>query len=182
MRIALCIAVLTALGISPSVAADSDAMAKAANGFYGVYKTSHPADGVPDAGVRARYTPYISSGLSNALASADAVQAKFSQINKNAPPLLEGDLFTSNYDGATSVQVGACAGDDKAAHCTVNLAFVPNKNLPTGKPLNWTDTAYLVNENGSWRVDDIGYGGNWDYGNKGRMRDALKMVIQDAGN
>ena len=31
-----------------------------------------------------------------------------------------------------------------------------------------------------WRVDDIGYGGTWDFGNKGKMTETLRMVIHDS--
>ena len=41
------------------------------------------------------------------------------------------------------------------------------------KPVSWTDTIYLVNTPAGWRVDDIGYGGAWDFGNKGRLSQTL---------
>ena len=65
----------------------------------------------------------------------------------------------------------------------VLLTYDPGKTSnPKDKPFTWTDIAYLVNTPQGWRVDDIGFGGNWDFGNKGRMSETLKMVIRTAGN
>ena len=183
MRGTLCIGALIVLVAGQAHASDADAMAADAKGFYAAYQTFHSSDGIPDAKGRARYAPYISASLNGLLADGEAAQDKFFAANKDSPPLIEGDLFTSNFEGATAVKIGACAGDGKTGHCAIALTYDPGK---TGNPkdtvLRWTDTAYLVNENGGWRVDDIGYGGSWDFGNKGRMRDTLKMAISMAGN
>jgi hypothetical protein len=174
---------LIAIISSPVYAADSDVMTKDVTGFYAAYQTFHPSDGIPDAKGRAKYAPYISAGLNKLLTEADAAEDKFAAANKDTPPLIEGDLFTSNFEGATVVKIGACAGDGKTGHCAVDLTYDPGKTgNAKDKPFHWTDTAYLVNEADGWRVDDIGYGGNWDFGNKGRMRDTVKMAVADAGN
>ena len=177
MRIVAGIAIAMLFAV-PCAAADSDAMAKAAGGFYAAYKTFHPSDGIPDPSGRARYAPFASTGLNKLLSDAATTEENFARSNKNTPPLIEGDLFTSNSEGATSLKIGTCTGEAATGHCAIELHYTDGKD----QVLNWIDTAYLVNEGGSWRVDDIGYGGTWDYGNKGRMRDTLKMVIRDAGN
>ena len=183
MRAALYATALLALIAGQAQAADSDAMTADVKAFYAAYQTFHPSDGIPDAKGRAKFAPYISGGLNTLLAQGDAAEGKFAAANKDSPPLIEGDLFTSNFEGATTVQIGACAGDGKTGHCAVQLTYDPGKTAnPKDKPFHWTDTAYLVKEPGGWRVDDIGYGGSWDFGNKGRMRDTLKMAIADSGN
>jgi hypothetical protein len=174
-----------ALMAAPAFAdgADSAAMAKVAAGFYTAYRTFNPSDGIPDAKERAKYEPYISPDLDELLKAGDAAETKFANENKDSPPMVEGDLFTSNFEGATAFKIGACIGDAKSGKCAVLLTYDPGKtNNPKDKPFNWTDTAYLVNTVQGWRVDDIGYGGTWDFGNKGRMKDTLKVVVHDAGN
>lgn len=168
--------------LSQAHAADSDAMAKTAAGFYMAYSTFHPSDGIPDAKGRAKYAPYISDGLNALLVQANAAEAKFAHANKDTPPLVEGDLFTSMFEGATAHKIGTCTGDTKAGHCAIHLTYDPGTGDPKDKPVIWTDTAYLVNTGAGWKVDDIGFGGNWDFGNKGRMSDTLRMVITTAGN
>lgn len=167
---------------SPALASDSDAMAKTAAGFYAAYSTFHPSDGIPDAAGRAKYAPYISQGLNALLVQAHAAEEKFARANKDVPPLIEGDLFTSNFEGATAYKIGACSGDAKAGHCAVQLTYNPGQTgNPKDKPFTWTDTAYLVNGAEGWKLDDIGYGGNWDFGNKGRMRQTLAVAVKAGG-
>jgi hypothetical protein len=178
------IATLALLALMPGAhAADTDAMAKTADSFYAVYSTFHPSDGIPDAEGRARYAPYLSERLNGLLIQANAAENKFASANKNTPPLVEGDLFTSNFEGATTFKVGACVGDQKSGHCAIELTYNPGKTgNPKDKPFNWTDMAYLVNSAQGWKLDDVGFGGNWDFGNKGRMSQTLDMVIKTAGN
>jgi len=152
---------------------DEAAMATTANGFYAVYETFHPSDGVPSAADRAKYAPFLSPALEKLLSDADAAEMRFAKANKDSPPLIEGDLFSSMFEGATSVQVAACSGDGKTGHCTVKLEYAN----PGDKPINWTDTIYLVKAEHGWRVDDIAYGGSWAFGNKGRLSETLKQTI-----
>src|SRR5690242_3941016 len=176
-------AVLAILAVATQAhAADGDAMAKAAGSFYAVYATFHPSDGIPDAKGRAKYAPHISDRLNALLMQASAAEQRFASANKNTPPLVEGDLFTTNFEGATSYKIGNCTGDGKAGHCAIALTYDPRiQGDAQNKPVHWTDTAYLVNAASGWKLDDIGFGGNWDFGNKGRMSDTLKMVIATAG-
>jgi hypothetical protein len=183
MRAAGLPAALIALIGGPVHAADTAPLATAAKGFYGVYQIFHPSDGIPDAADRAKYAPYVSASLNHLLAQAGAAQDKFAASNKDTPPLIEGDIFTSNFEGATAVKIGSCASDRASGTCAIELTYHPGTaGDPQDKPLHWIDTAHLVNEADGWRVDDIGYGGTWDFGNKGRMRDTLKMAISEAGD
>ena len=47
-------------------------------------------------------------------------------------------------------------------------------------PEHWTDTALLVETPAGWRVDDIDYGGNWPFANKGTLKGNLAFAIQNA--
>jgi hypothetical protein len=146
-------------------------------GFYGAYATFHPSDGIPDAQGRTRYEPFISPSLDKLLIDGNAAEEKFAAKNKDSPPLIEGDLFTSNFEGATSYKVGPCKTDAKAAQCTVALTYSDGKD----KPVQWSDTVYLVATPSGWRVDDIGYGANWAFANRGRLTGTLSDAIANAG-
>lgn len=155
---------------------DNDALAKAATGFYGVYVTLHPSDGIPDSKTRAKFAAFVSPALDNLFAEGEAAEDRYAKATKNqAPPLIEGDLFTPNFEGATAYKIGACTNDSQGGHCAVTLSYDDHK----GKPLSWTDTAYLVRTSSGWRVDDIAYGGTWDFGNKGRLTQTLKSAIAE---
>jgi len=157
-------------------------MAKVATGFYEAYATFHPSDGIPDAKGRAKYEPFISPRLDQLLADGNRAEAAFAKANKASPPLIEGDLFTSNFEGATSYKLNACSANGSNGRCAVTLAYDDRGQNAKAKPLTWTDTVYLVATPGGWRVDDVGYGATWVFGNKGRLSDTVKGAIANAGD
>lgn len=174
---ALPLILLSSMVFSASAQADSANadMTKIVDGFYRAYESFHPPDGVPDASVRGRFEPFISSSLKSLLDDAASAQNRYQQLTKGKyPPLIEGDPFTPNFDGATSYSVGTCASDTRGAHCAVALTFDGGKD----KPRSWTDTVRLVHTNDGWRVNDIDYGGTWDAGNAGRLSETLRSAIE----
>ncbi|HLY05025.1 MAG TPA: hypothetical protein VKR31_04695 [Rhizomicrobium sp.] len=163
-------------------ASASDDPAGVANGFYGVYATFHPSDGIPDAKGRAKYEPFISPVLDRLLIDGEAAEAHFRSVTKNmSPPLVEGDLFTSNFEGATAYHVGPCTTAGDTAHCPVNFGY-RSDSKEDAKPVHWSDTVYLVHTADGWRVDDIAYGATWSFGNKGRLKDVLASAIRDGNS
>jgi hypothetical protein len=148
----------------------------AAAGFLSVYGSFHPSDGIPDSTGRARLAPYLSPGLNKLLADTAAAQARFSAKIKDSPPLIEGDLFSSLFEGATQSKLQACAVSGTEARCPVAFTHAS----ATAKATNWTDSLLLVNTPQGWRVDDIAYGGGFQFGNTGRLTDTLKTVTGEA--
>ncbi len=184
MKVAIVVMAGTALLCAPNpcFADASGDMAKVATGFYEAYATFHPSDGIPDAKGRAKYEPYISTRLAQLLADGNRAEAAFAKANKNSPPLIEGDLFTSNFEGATSYKVDVCSANGSNGRCAVALAYDDRSQNAKPKPVTWTDTLYLVATPGGWRVDDVGYGATWAFGNKGRLSDTVKSAIANAGD
>jgi hypothetical protein len=151
---------------------------QALEGFYRAYETFRPPAGVPDAATRSRFAPFISSTLDKLLTDAANAQARYEKLTQGRfPPLIEGDPFTPNFDGATSYAVRQCSNDARGAHCDVSLSFANEKD----KPRSWTDRVELVRTNDGWRVNDIVYGNNGDAGSSGSLSDTLKSAI-DHGN
>jgi hypothetical protein len=161
---------------TPVRADDTTAMAAAANGFYAVYGALPRSGGLPDATARVRYTPLLSPRLNLLLGQAALAETRFEAKVKNAPPLIEGDLFTSLFEGATSVKLGACSGDAKAGRCTATLTHAD----PKQKPVSWSDTLELVNTAAGWKVDDIAYNAGFQFGNTGTLSDTLRMAIAES--
>ena len=127
MKPVLALLLLPVLSLAwPQCAFAADDPAAAANAFYAVYKDHHAQGGIPDATERVRYSPVLSPRLNKQLAAADAAQGRLTAKVKNAvPPMLEGDVFSSLFEGATAWKVGACQGDTKTARCPVALSYVP---------------------------------------------------------
>jgi hypothetical protein len=167
--------VVSGASVAPA-GSDTQAMFQIATGFYGVYSNLHPSDGIPDTKLRARFEPFISPALDKLFADADMAEQRYVKATKNqAPPLVEGDPFSPNFEGATSLKIGACVADAKGGHCPVAMVYDDGKD----KPIKWTDTVMLVSTPAGWRVDDIAYGGNGDFGNKGSLTKTLHDAIQD---
>jgi len=153
--------------------------AAALNAFYAVYAGQQAqGGGIPDATGRVRYAPVLSPRLNKQLAAAAAAQARLTAKVKNAvPPMLEGDIFSSLFEGATAWKVGNCQGDAKTARCPVALTYAPAPSPKAPKPANWHDTVMLVNTPQGWKVDDVIYDAGFAFGNTGRLSDMLQMVI-----
>jgi hypothetical protein len=180
MRRLIVLAALLASVPASAEPSDAQAMAQMVTGFYQVHQATDQ-DGIPDASTRAKYAPFISSALEKLLAAGDAAEDRYAKANKDSPPLVEGDLFSPNFEGISSFKVGACVTDAKGSHCAVALHYADKHPRPQDKPVDWTDLVYLVNTPAGWRVDDIAYGGNWDFGNHGKLSETLKSSIAEAG-
>ena len=109
------------------------------------------------------------------LAQAAAAEARFKAKNKDSPPLIEGDIFSSLFEGPTAAKVGTCRGDEKIAHCGATLT----RQDPGQKPVTWVDTLKLVND-GGWKVDDVAYDANFAFGNTGTLTQMLTMTLHEA--
>ncbi len=79
-------------------------MAAVANDFYATYASLPRTGGIPDATARVRYAPLLSPRLTKLIAGAETAETRFMKQNKDSPPLIEGDLFSSLFEGATGVQ------------------------------------------------------------------------------
>jgi hypothetical protein len=81
----------------------------------------------------------------------DAEATKNGPFPTDKPLLIEGDIFSSLYEGRTSVKVQSISIEEQKAKAVLALE---------NKPYNtqWTDTVMLVNENKVWKIDDVVYG------------------------
>ena len=88
--------------------------------------------------------------------------------------MVEGDLFTSLFEGASAFTVLSC--DSRTGSCLVELSYLdPESKAPT----TWQDKVYLVKDSPGWLVDDIEFLGNWQFMHKGRLKELLKQVIEE---
>ena len=148
----------------------------AARAFYQLYLRT-PHDGVPGPVARSRLRPVVSARLDALLARADRAEIAHTRRTHNQePPILEGDVFTSLFEGASRSQVEGCQAWPTRAICSVALSY----QSPHDKPARWRDRVVLIHAGGGWRVDDVVYGGTWAFGNKGRLSDSLKSVVSEA--
>ena len=163
-------------GVPAGAAVSAPAAAEhGAAAFYRAYLDTRPA-GVPSARVREKLAAVLSPQLADLLQRADAAERRYRSVTKNAvPPLVEGDLFTSLFEGAQAFAVREChRGTAGGAACTIELRYGEGANA-----VQWTDKLFLVRHGGRWVADDIEFGGDWQFMHKGRLREILRRVIRD---
>jgi hypothetical protein len=174
-------AALLVLVSAPAFGADSfstpDAVVRA---FYKTYFSQRVYD-IPDATHRAAFKPLLTAELLSLLALAEEAEARYAKKNAKepAPPLFEGDLFSSMVEGATSVTRITCERQEKSAVCTTTLHRLEEtrtKGQVKDDDLTWKDRLLLVRTAGGWRIDDLEYGGHWEFGPKGDLKKTLKDV------
>ena len=162
--------------LSPARADDGAGMAAAANGFYTATLSLPRGGGIPDATARVRLAPLLSPRLGLMINQAAAAEAKFQAKHKGLPPLIEGDLFSSLFEGISSFSLSACTGDAQKGRCVASLTHSEAKQ----KPVTWNDALLLVNTPSGWKVDDIAYTARFAFGNNGNLTDTLKFAISEA--
>ncbi len=162
-----------------AVAATDANLQHATTAFYRVYLETRPS-GVPNARARAKFTPVVSHTLAQLLERADAAERNYAKVTKKqVPPLVEGDLFTSLFEGAQAFGVEGCTHSAAATTCVAGLRYTDASDKKTTR---WTDKVYLVRNAGRWVVDDIEFGGNWQFMHKGRLKELLRKVIIDGNH
>jgi hypothetical protein len=156
---------------------DEKALRDSAAAFYNLYLKTHPA-GVPNDKLREQLQPLISAELSDLLNDAAVAEATYAKETKGeSPPLVEGDLFTSLFEGADAYTLGACKVENDSASCGVDLTYTDKRD---NSKTAWQDRIYLVREDGKWLVDDIEFLGTWEFMHKGKLKDLLRQVADEA--
>ena len=152
---------------------------RAAAVFYDIV-LSERSGGVPDEDMRARLRPVISPDLDSLIAqAAEAERRHTERTNNSEPPYLQGDIFSSLFEGATAYEVGTCeleeTGGNLFTRCDMMLVHEADE------PVQWKDrvilSAYGGPDDRRWLVDDIQYGGDWDFAPKGSLKALLRGVI-----
>lgn len=78
---------------------------------------------------------------------AEAEKTKNSENPTDKPLMIEGDIFTSVYEGQDSLSIGSITINGKQAVAHVNFKNTQNN-------LSWKDEVVLVNEDG-WKIDNV---------------------------
>lgn len=114
--------------------------------------------------------PFVADTLAALLTAADAQRSDDLQRHPDEKPrYVEGDLFSSLFEGTTAVRPLVPLTDDTGA-VRVPVQFTYDREKPS---VTWTDTVVVVKERGHWVVRDVRYGGTWDFANKGALLESL---------
>ena len=128
------------LTAAPPAMAQDAAAAQAANNFYTVLRAQGASDGIPGPAQRGALLPLMSDRLGKLVLAANDAQTRFRMQNRFAPPLAEGDLFSSLLEGPTGFKVGACTGTATAQRCRIQFHRAkPVTVRGQAQPMDWND-------------------------------------------
>lgn len=125
---------------------DQQSARKTIDAFYGEYK---PGDyRVVDKSLLSKtFAQMIDQASAKQAASAEELKAIGST---DKPQMIEGDIYTSLYEGATSHETGQLEKENDRIKATVKFNNEPYKH-------SWTDIVVLIKEDGSWKIDNVLY-------------------------
>lgn len=113
--------------------------------------------------------PRVTEELARAITRAQKEQAEFRRkFPDEKPPWVDGDLFSSLFEGPKTFVIGEAKTNGDRAEVPVNCVRTEG-----GDTAKWTDTLVLKKTASGWLVDDIRYGGTWDFSATGTLKEAL---------
>lgn len=98
-------------------------------------------------------------------------QKELKKGNEEIVTLINGDIMTSNFKGATSYSINSISLQDTFASAILNF-----ENNTTSYNYHWSDTVQLIYERNDWRINDVKYY-NHTNDNPG-MKHLLLFIIQ----
>jgi len=157
---------------------DSRHQEQVISGFYQQHiKSHHP--GIPGEDELKQLQPFLSQALFVLLSKAADAEAKYHAATETPqPPLVDGDLFSSLFEGATALSVDSCEDNSNRSACLVHFRYIPSEGDNKGNE-SWHDKLLLVKENQQWRIDDIEFLGSGQSSQREYLTDTLNSIITD---
>jgi hypothetical protein len=128
--------------------------------------------GLPNAEQAAALAEHFSPRLNGLFRDALAGQQSYkTRFPTDKPPMIDGDIFSSLFEGATSGTVETVEASADTAVVRVKYVY---SEPDTGKVIEtWPDRFLLVREGEGWLIDDVEYLGGWDFAPRGKLSAAL---------
>ena len=125
------------------------------------YRTCHKLkiSGLPNPKEAKLLAPYLSAELQQLIKVAQQKQAKaIKEHPDEKPPWIEGDLFSSSFEGSHGFRVGTPVVQGKNAEVPIHLFYRDGKKM-----IRWSDTLVLTRTHKGWVVSDLLYKAAWDF-------------------
>jgi hypothetical protein len=125
--------------------------------------------GLPDEGEMKAYRAFLCPPLAASMDAARVRQKLYiDEHPDDKPPLVEGDLFSSLFEGVEAVIPNGTEVDGDAARVTLSMRFGEGDSA-----VRWKDVVLLAKDQGSWCIADVEYRGDWPFANKGKLSTTL---------
>lgn len=160
------IGVLFVLGAGIVVAQDAT---EVTDNFYATLRDLN-VRGLPDKNQLRELSPFLSSQIVTLIKRDQKKQEAFIKKHSDEkPPLVEGDLFSSLFEGPTSYEIGKTRTMGSTREVDIYLHHVSESDK-----VKWTDTVVLKKFGGKWLVTNILFKGKWQFKSGSSLRNALK--------
>jgi hypothetical protein len=125
--------------------------------------------GLPNENDMNAYRAFLCPPLSAAMDAARVRQKLYiDEHPDDKPPMIEGDLFSSLFEGTDAVTPNGTEVDGDAATVTLSMRFGEGDQAT-----RWKDKVLLAKDEGSWCIADVEYTGDWPFANKGKLSTTL---------
>lgn len=163
---------LLALLVVGCTTASTDSATVVVQRFYAA-TIAQRVSGAPTAAQLATLAPFLSDTLRALIdAARRRNEADATRAPDEKPAFADGDLFSSLFEGPNAVDVLA-----DSARGALRVATVQMTSTGANPPLTWVDHVVLAKQGGRFVIDDVEYGGQWDFANKGSLRASLASAL-----
>lgn len=136
---------------------------------------------VPEPRALVALRPYLTAALASSLESARTVRDTPAPAGATGKrPFTDGNPFSGLFEGHSTYRIGATTM--RADTALVTVAFSNTEQKPA---VSWQDTVVLVplgaGAERTWRIDDLRYGNDWEFGYRGSLRRVLRDGIAAGG-
>ena len=125
--------------------------------------------GLPDENEMKAYRAFLCPSLAATMDAARVRQRVYMDEHPDdKPPLIEGDLFSSLFEGPDVVSAAGTEVDGTGARVTLAMRAGDGDKAP-----HWKDQLLLERHDGIWCIADVDYRGDWPFANKGKLSETL---------
>jgi len=125
--------------------------------------------GLPDETEMKAYRAFLCPALATAMDEARVRQKAWIAAHPDEkPPLIEGDLFSSLFEGTDVVTPSGTEVQGESARVNLSMRFGEGEGAA-----RWRDAVLLEKDQGSWCIADVEYRGDWPFANKGKLSSTL---------
>ena len=127
------------------------------------------SSGLPQRGDMAAYDAFLCPELAQAVRAAQVRQEQSrAEHPQDKPPYVDGDLFSSLFEGAEGFEARDTAMEADQARVAVAMSHGEGEAAQ-----RWKDTLVMRLDDGIWCLADVEYGGDWPFANQGRLSTLL---------
>jgi hypothetical protein len=170
LRWTVILAALLAVTAAPA-ATDEEAVRETAQRFMAFYFHDY-GRGLPDQAALGKLSSMTTRSFQKTLERARAAEdCHHRKVGDTEPPLVQGDVFTSLFEGATQGTVGNVRIDGRKATVEMNWSY--GSELDGVKPVAWTDALLMKQGRRGWRIKDVEHRGDWQFTYHGKLSGLL---------